>query len=379
MAFKDGVILGPVSLNATGNATTTINGVVDIGVDNSTNAITIGTGTGGRQIDIGFSAANHGIRIGVNNGTTSVDLLAGSGGINISAIGGTASLNGSTGVGIDAAAGAIDIGTGANAQPVNIATGAAVRNLTMGSTNSTSATTVQSGSGALNVTSTNGALTVNSGTGALGISTDASATTVSIATGGAVKTTTVGSTNSTSTTTIACGTGGANFGTSANAHATVVGSTTALSTTTIQAPSAGVILTGVAGVTVSNKNYVTINTSTGAIGSTTSSMTWNEVTGTSDTMVVDNGYIANNGGLVTLTLPTTVAVGSIIRVTGKGAGGWRIAQSANQQINFGLLSTSVGAGGRLDSTATYDTVELVCITANNIFNVISSIGNITVT
>ncbi len=101
----------------------------------------------------------------------------------------------------------VSISTDASATTVNIATGGAVKTSTFGSTNSTSATTVQSGSGALNVTSTNGALTVNSGTGALGISTDASATTVSFATGGAVKTVTLGSTNTTSSTAIKSGTG----------------------------------------------------------------------------------------------------------------------------------------------------------------------------
>ncbi len=106
---------------------------------------------------------------------------------------------------------------------------------------------------------------------------------------------------------------------------------------------------------------------------------WTEVTGTSQAMAINNGYIANNAGLVTLTLPTTAAIGSIIRVTGKGAGGWRIAQNASQTIYFGLFNTTTGTLGRLDSTATRDTVELVCVTANNDWNVISSIGNITVT
>jgi hypothetical protein len=53
-----------------------------------------------------------------------------------------------------------------------------------------------------------GAITINSGTGALGISTNANATTVSIATGGAAKTLVLGSTNTTSTTTINSGSGG---------------------------------------------------------------------------------------------------------------------------------------------------------------------------
>jgi hypothetical protein len=106
---------------------------------------------------------------------------------------------------------------------------------------------------------------------------------------------------------------------------------------------------------------------------------WNEVTGTSASMAINNSYIANNAGLVTLTLPAVAALGSIIKVTGKGAGGWRIAQNAGQTIFFGTSTTTTGAAGRLDSTATRDTVELVCVTANNDWNVLSSIGNITVT
>jgi len=109
--------------------------------------------------------------------------------------------------GITANGGTVSLATDATTSTINVGSGAGVKTSTFGSTNSTSATTVQSGSGALNITSTNGALTINSGTGALGISTDASATTVSFATGAAVKTTTLGSTNTTSSTAIKSGTG----------------------------------------------------------------------------------------------------------------------------------------------------------------------------
>lgn len=108
---------------------------------------------------------------------------------------------------LNAGTNGVAISTDASAATVNVATGGAVKTSTFGSTNSTSATTVQSGSGALNVTSTNGALTINSGTGALGISTDASATTISIGTGAAVKGITLGSTNTTSSTAIKSGSG----------------------------------------------------------------------------------------------------------------------------------------------------------------------------
>lgn len=105
---------------------------------------------------------------------------------------------------------------------------------------------------------------------------------------------------------------------------------------------------------------------------------WTEVTGTSANMAVNNGYIANNAGLVTLTLPVTAVIGDIIRVTGKGTGGWSIAQNAGQTIFFGTSTTTTGVAGSLDSTEDRDTVELVCVTANDDWNVLSSVGNITV-
>lgn len=57
------------------------------------------------------------------------------------------------------------------------------------------------------ITVSGGAVTINSGTNALNISTDASATTVNFATGAAVKTLTVGSTNTTSATALKSGSG----------------------------------------------------------------------------------------------------------------------------------------------------------------------------
>jgi hypothetical protein len=105
---------------------------------------------------------------------------------------------------------------------------------------------------------------------------------------------------------------------------------------------------------------------------------WTEVVGTSQAMAVNNGYIASNAGLVTLTLPGTAALGQIIRVAGKGSGGWQIAQNGGQTIHFGAANTTTGAGGSLASTNRYDSIELLCITADTDFVVLSSIGNITV-
>jgi hypothetical protein len=105
---------------------------------------------------------------------------------------------------------------------------------------------------------------------------------------------------------------------------------------------------------------------------------WNEETGTSANMAVNNGYVANNAGLVTLTLPDTAAFGSVIEVVGKGAGGWKIAQNAGETIHFGTSDTTTGVGGSLASTEQYDVVKLVCTVADTDWTVISSQGNITI-
>ncbi len=113
-------------------------------------------------------------------------------------------------------------------------------------------------------------------------------------------------------------------------------------------------------------------------GSSTPSFTWYEITATSQQMTANNGYIANNAGLVTLTLPTTSAVGSVINITGKGAGGWLISQGAGQQIKVSPETTTLGIGGSLASNAQYDGIELVCITADTIWSAKNPpVGNLT--
>lgn len=137
-------------------------------------------------------------------------------------------------------------------------------------------------------------------------------------------------------------------------------------------PSAATLTAGT-GISITNgAGSITLN----AIGG---GLTWTVVTGTSQSAAVNNGYIANNAGLVTVTLPATSAVGDTVAVTGiNNATGWKVAQNAGNQIFFGASSTTSGAGGSLASTATRDTVYLVCVTANSAWNVVSSIGNLTV-
>jgi hypothetical protein len=105
-----------------------------------------------------------------------------------------------------------------------------------------------------------------------------------------------------------------------------------------------------------------------------------EVTSTSQTMAINNGYIANNPALVTVTLPPTSAVGDLVWIVGKGIGGWQIAQNTGQTIHFGNQDTTIGAGGHLDSTNQYDAIQLLCTAANTDWTCTGiSQGNISVT
>jgi hypothetical protein len=103
-----------------------------------------------------------------------------------------------------------------------------------------------------------------------------------------------------------------------------------------------------------------------------------EVSGTSATMAANQGYRTNNAARVTLTLPTTAPVDALIRVTGIGAGGWRIAQNASQLIHFGNITSTTGISGRLDSTHRRDCLTLQCVVANLEWQVVAAIGNVDV-
>ena len=127
---------------------------------------------------------------------------------------------------------------------------------------------------------------------------------------------------------------------------------------------------------------ITITNTAGSITISASGpggFSWNNVTGTSQAMVSNNGYVANNAGLVTLTLPPTSVFGDEISVLGQGAGGWKIGQNALQNIHLGSSVTTTGTGGSLASTNAFDSIYLICTVANTTWTVEGGPqGNITV-
>ncbi len=123
-------------------------------------------------------------------------------------------------------------------------------------------------------------------------------------------------------------------------------------------------------MTSDGTNWTSATPASGAI-------TWSVITA-DQAAAVNKGYFCNKAGLLTLTLPTTSAVGDTIAVSNiNTALGWAITYTTNQQIFFGNTSSTITTGS-LASAALGDTVTIVCRTANLTWQVINSVGNITV-
>lgn len=130
-------------------------------------------------------------------------------------------------------------------------------------------------------------------------------------------------------------------------------------------------LTAGAGITITPASGSITVASTGV-----GSLTWNDVAGTTQAAAVNNGYIISNAGQTTVTIPATAAVGSVFGVAGKGAAGWILQMNTGQIAHLGNSATS--SAGTLTSTNQWDSVQLVCVTANTTFTVLCVQGNLTV-
>lgn len=69
---------------------------------------------------------------------------------------------------------------------------------------------------------------------------------------------------------------------------------------------------------------------------------WNVVAGTTQLALPNQGYVLTNAAEVSVTLPATPAVGDIVRLSGAGAGGWKILPNAAQSIITVNLSSPPG-------------------------------------
>jgi hypothetical protein len=79
---------------------------------------------------------------------------------------------------------------------------------------------------------------------------------------------------------------------------------------------------------------------------TGSGLSWQTVSGATLQAAANTGYIiTSNSGPVIITLPVTANVGDVVRVSGLGAGGWKIAQNSGQSVVAGNLAGSSSLAG----------------------------------
>jgi len=197
---------------------------------------------------------------------------------------------------------------------------------------------------------------------------------------------------------IVSGTGAINIGTDAAAKTITIGNTTGASSVVFNTGSGGITIPsftnyGVVGVNnlgllsdiaAGTSGYVLTSNGTGSLptwqaASAGGGLSWNNTTGSTQAMAVNNGYVNNGSGSPTVfTLPSTAAVGDQIAVQGSNSGLWQIAQNAGQQIIFNGVSSTSGTGGSVSATSQYDSLYLICITANTTFATTSGFGNYSV-
>lgn len=143
----------------------------------------------------------------------------------------------------------------------------------------------------------------------------------------------------------------------------IIGSTSATPTAATLTQGTGITITNGAG---------SITVASTGVGS----LVWNDVSGTTQAAAVNQGYIISNASQTTVTLPATSAEGSTFAIAGKGAAGWILQANTGQVIHYGSSPTS--SAGSLTSTNQWDSVTIVCVTANTTFSVIASQGVLTI-
>ena len=142
-------------------------------------------------------------------------------------------------------------------------------------------------------------------------------------------------------------------------------------------------IAGIVGVTNSNAQLVTVNSSTGQLGVSTGGSiisTWTDVTSSTQTLATGNGYATDNAGGVTYTLPSTANLGDEIRILGK-SGVATITPGTGQQIVMSTVSGTVGATGTAVGQNSGASCILQCITpgVSTVWRLLATSDNWTLT
>lgn len=270
---------------------------------------------GALQVNIASSqaAAADSVRIVASAADGGMDIDAGTGGITIDSTG-AISIDGAAASNITVTGAGLDLTLASVGGSVAIASDEAVATaISLNASDAAGGIAVDYGTGGMDIAGVNGAFTLATGTGAISISADAAATTLLIGTGAAVKNVTIGSTDTTSVTTIQAGTTGINLNAAGQLNAQVATDTVASpgTTATVDAALGKATFTGfttaAAGTqvfTITNAIVTaasTILVSASNLGANDAQMTVTRVTpgaGTFDVTLTNNGAAALNGDVI---------------------------------------------------------------------------------
>lgn len=397
MAFKGGVVIGTVSLNATGSGTTGIGNISNTGTiaigNAGSGAVSIDCGVAG--LTLGTTLVAHTTTMGSTAGASTTNIQSGSGGISVAtSSNGPVSVTSGTGtidIGSDATANTINIGSAAADKTINIGFGVGNMGIRLGVANGTTSVDIQSGSGGATLNSVGGSttiagstgVTVNSAAGTIGIGDQAAAQPINIGTGAAARTITIGNNSGATALQLTSGTG------SITLTSTGTGDIILDSDDTMLLDADGVLeLNSSAGaISIGNDadsqavNIGTAGTRTVTIGSTTS--TSNTVirggTGASSFQPTGAGTLAigtTNTG--TLTMGNTTGTTSIQFGTGSALSTFVDWTSWTPVVSFGgasvgiTYSTQTGFYSRIGNIVTFYLTVVLTSKGSSVGNMVIS-------
>jgi hypothetical protein len=322
-----------IYLHANGGVNETINIYSDQGTGVA--SINMHSDVGGLTLASGLASADA-INITASNAAGGIDVDFGTGGLSV--VGANGAVN-------------IESGTGA----INIGADAAAHTVTVGSTNTTARTIIQSGSGDVTVTSTDkieldcaGTLELNSSAGIIGIGNDAVAQNINIGTGAADRVVTVGNSSGASQVVVDCGTAGLDLGVSATEHTTRLGSTNAASATTLQSGTGAFTVTagGILDVNVAGAVTIDSSGSTISIGNDAVAQNMNIGTGAAERIItIGNATNATQVVLNSGTASVEVGTNAVAHAVNLGS----ITGTAATTLRSGTGAFTVTAGGAFDA------------------------------
>jgi len=135
--------------------------------------------------------------------------------------------------------------------------------------------------------------------------------------------------------------------------------------------------------TLTAGNGISITNASGSITITNTfpSDLWSVTSSPTVSMSSNSAYLNSYSATTAVfTLPTTAAYGSMIQLANGQTmlAEWSIAQNAGQYIRLGSRVTTTGTGGSISSTNLGDSIYLQCFIANTAWQVIGSVGNLTI-